>query len=183
MLLYHFTAHSRLASIMEGGLSKGDVPVNGPDAPGVHAVWLTADPSPEGNGLGEAREMTEAERWQIFRWRGELPEPGTQWENKRAVRITVKLPSADPRLKDWLPWARKRVDPTWLSQLTVTGGGTRKARRWKLYFGTIPPSAFTAVDVLEPVEASGSADTASAEPLLDNLSAARHRSPKRSPES
>lgn len=150
MLLYHFTAHSRLASINDSGVSQGDVPVNGASSAGINAVWLTTDPSPEGNGLGEAREMTDAERYQIFHWKGAMPDAGTRWENKRAVRITVKLPSSDPRLKDWLPWARKRLNPAWLAGLAASGGGTRKARAWKLYFGTIPPSAFVAVDVLEP---------------------------------
>lgn len=149
MLLFHFTARDRLASIMEGGLSRGDVPVNGPEGEGLNAVWLTTDRSSDGHGLGGSELMTDEDRLRIFRWKGEMPPEGARWANKRAVRITVKLPSSDAKLKEWLPWARKRLDPDWLAQLNEAGGGNRKARTWRLYFGIIPPSAFVAVDVLE----------------------------------
>lgn len=151
MLLYHYTAHNRLPSIMEEGLRLGDVPVNGPTAAGLNAVWLTTDRDSDGHGLGAgARELTENERRFMLQWKGEMPPEGARWDNKRAVRITVKLSSSDRNLKDWLPWARKRLAPEWLAQLTGAAGGQRKAKTWKLYFGVIPPSAFVAVDVLEP---------------------------------
>jgi hypothetical protein len=153
MLLYHFTAHERLPGILDGGLSKGDVPINGPTGKGLNAVWLTTDSTSEGHGLGKSGLMTDVDRHRIFQWKGEMPPEGTRWANKRAVRITVKLASQDRNLKEWLPWARRRLEPGWLAQLNESGGGSRKARTWRLYFGVIPPSAFVAVDILETEEA------------------------------
>lgn len=148
MLLYHFTAHDRLGSIMEAGLNKGDVPLS--ETTGMNAVWLTTDPAPDGHGLDAAGVLDDAARYTMLRLFGELPPEGSRWSDKTAVRITVRLPSGDRNLKDWLPWARKRASADWLSRLHSAAGGHRKARTWKLYFGVVPPSAFVAVDILRP---------------------------------
>jgi hypothetical protein len=145
MLLYHFTAANRLDLIMAEGLRLGDVPVNGPLAPGENAVWLTSSPSAEDHGLGEPRELTADERANMVRWKGAAPPPGARWDDKREVRITIKLSSGDRALRRFVPWARRRFDPHWLDSLILSGGGKRCADTWWLYFGVIEPSAF--VDV------------------------------------
>lgn len=144
MILYHFTARERLASIMQNGLTTGDVPVD-PSQPGLNAVWLTTDSTGAQHGLGEPRLMAEAEREAISSLRGVMPPPGERWLDKREVRITAFVRPGDRRLRDWLPWARKRLDPQWLRALNDAGGGVRVARTWKLYFGVIPTTHFRAV--------------------------------------
>jgi hypothetical protein len=74
MLLYHFTAANRLDAIMAEGLTIGDVPVDGPTAPGLNAVWLTTSKESDEHGLGEPREMTDLERENIRQWKGILPQ-------------------------------------------------------------------------------------------------------------
>lgn len=145
MLLYHFTAANRLDLIRAEGLTLGDVPVNGPHALGENAVWLTSSSSAEGHGLGEPRELSADERANMGHWKGAAPPPGARWDDKREVRITVKLSSTDRALRRFLPWARRRFDPQWLDSLVRSGGGKRCADTWWLYFGVIEPSAF--VDV------------------------------------
>lgn len=144
MLLYHFTSHAGLASILEDGLSQGDVPTNGPESQGLNAVWLTTDSTSDGHGLGDAGVMTDEERHRIFRWKGQMPPEGSMWLNKRAVRITVKLPASDRNLKDWLPWARKRLDAAWLGQLNKSRDGARCYRMETLSEnagGRLPPAS------------------------------------------
>lgn len=151
MLLYHYTSHHALPHILRDGLSKGEVPLS--DREWLNAVNLTADPSPDGHGLDGAREpITEEDAARLYLATGQHWPVGARFVNKRAVRITIKLPSADRNLKDWLPWARKRLSPDYLRRLVGVAGGTKKARTWKIYFGVIPPSAIVAVDVLEPAE-------------------------------
>ena len=147
MLFYHFTAANRIDSILAEGLTKGDVPVNGPYAAGENAVWLTTSKQSDEHGLGVPREMTNAEREDIERWKGAKPPIGTRWDDKRAVRITVKLKSTDRALKRFMPWARQRFDADWLDLLLRAGGGKRCADTWWLYFGVIEPSAFAEVAV------------------------------------
>lgn len=153
MLLYHFTAQSCLPGIMAEGLTRGEAPLS--DSEWLNAVNLTTDPEPSGHGLDRGGHVWTAEECaKLYLASGTRIEPGTVNANKRAVRITVKLPSSDRNLKDWLPWARKRLSPGYLNRLIgAAGGGMRKARTWKLYFGVIPPSAFVVVDVLEPKDA------------------------------
>lgn len=150
MLLYHFTSHRHLPRIMEEGLTKGEAPLS--DTEWLNAVNLTTDSRPEGHGLdGAFHVWTAEESAAAFLRAGVRITPGAVSVNKRAVRITLKLPSKDRNLKDWLPWARKRLAPAYLKRLVAAaGGGMRKAKTWKLYFGIIPPSAFVAVDILEP---------------------------------
>jgi hypothetical protein len=148
MLLYHFTAKNRLNSILESGLWKGDIPIT-PLGAGLNAVWLTTDPIGDEHGLGALREISPAERLAMLQWKGEQPAEGVQWSDKREVRITLKISSSDPRLKNWMPWARKRLDSEWFGDLVRTGGGKRKAETWRIYFGIIPPSEFVRVDIRE----------------------------------
>jgi hypothetical protein len=80
MILYHFTGLEYLDAIMEDGLSKGDVPTSATE--GKTGVWFITDRKPRGHGLGA--EM-------------DLPNGG-RIANKRAVRITVAIPSSDRKL-------------------------------------------------------------------------------------
>ena len=152
MILYHFTSHEMLPAILEEGLSRGEVPLNDRDT--LNAVNLTTDPAPHGHGLDRAGHVVTAdESAKMFLVTGTLIPPGTVYANKKAVRITVKVPSSDRALKDYLPWARKHIEHKYLKRLiAAAGGGTAKAKTWKLYFGVIPPSAFVSVDILERAE-------------------------------
>jgi hypothetical protein len=112
-------------------------------------VWLTTDPDAGDHGLSISEETREALRKEIkFRHGRDFPE-GIKPLNKRAVRIKVVIPSSDRALKAWLPYARKRLEPRWLQTLNETGGGKANAQTWWLYFGTITPDQFAAVDILE----------------------------------
>lgn len=148
MILYHFTAKSRVAAIMAEGLTRGDVPITLADE-GLNGVWLTTSSDSTAHGLGVAREMTEAEREYMGRWRGVVPPAGTMWEDKRAVRIRVKMPSSDSRLKHWWNWSKRRVDPSCRASLIEAGGGPDKARSWYIYFGVIAPADFETIDQME----------------------------------
>jgi hypothetical protein len=145
MILYHFTAREYLDEISEQGLTRGDVPLT--DCTGVNAVWLTTDKNPAGHGLGEAREMTNAERAAFRQWEGVMPPEGTRWLNKRAVRITVLIPTSDRKLRYWPQWGRKRLSSRDYEGLKVTGGG--KAKTWWLYFGVIRPTCFREIELLD----------------------------------
>lgn len=78
---------------------------------------------------------------------GREPAANAKFPNKRAVRITVVIPSQDRALKSWLPWARKRLAPEWLNTLTEGGGGKAKAETWFIYRGTIQPARFKVVEI------------------------------------
>jgi hypothetical protein len=161
MLLYHHTGLSRIISILAEGITRGDVPLT--PTTGIVAPWLTDDPSPEGHGLsgGEQIVLTPALRQQIKQ--SMRNSPGVQvrgvdidtahsleTEDKRAVRITVKIPRGDRRLVHWPKWARKRVDPDWYRILDEEGGG--KSDRWWIFLGVIPPSWITRIENLRTGE-------------------------------
>lgn len=142
MIFYHYTAREYLDAILREGLTKGDVPMSsaaGYLAEGVNAVWFTTSREPSGHGLGEARPLTEQES----RLAGIAP--GARWPDKRAVRITVKMPK--DKLKHWPSYARKRLEPRFYDRLSMAGGGEKKARTWYLSFSPIPPNMFAAVDL------------------------------------
>lgn len=149
MLLYHFTSRASLRSILREGLSQGAVHIT--PSCRLNAVWLTADPGPEGHGLeGGGAFMSDAERREAYEWSGTMPPPGSRFGKSADVRIAVDLAAGDRNLHDWLPWARRQLPPEWLAQLhPVAGGNLRKAKTWRLYFGTIAPAAFVAVDQVE----------------------------------
>lgn len=142
MIFYHYTALETLDSVLREGLTKGDVPITAtadPQADGVNAGWFTTSHDPSGHGLGEARPLTDEERRLIG------APPGSRWKNKRAVRITVKMPLS--KLKHWPSFARKHVDPACYRRLSEVGGGKAKAKTWYLSFNSIPPEMFAAVDL------------------------------------
>src|SRR5260221_442355 len=105
MILYHFTCSEYMEFILRDGLNRGDVPTR-PCAPlsETNAVWFTTDPQPEGHGLGEPHVLTEEERQDHFRAFGEMPPPGARIPDKKAIRITVVIPSSDRRLVRWSKW-------------------------------------------------------------------------------
>lgn len=151
MILYHYTSRRCLEAIRSEGITRGEVPLS--DTRVLRAVNLTTDPSPIGHGLDAAGRVVTPEEALMFATRfGWRVRAGAVFENKREARITVKLRSSDPLLRQWLPWARKRLDPAYLARLVdAAGGGMRAAKTWWLYWGPIPPSAFSAIDLLEPV--------------------------------
>jgi hypothetical protein len=149
MILYHFTCHEYMESISRDGLNRGDVPTRaiGPLFE-TNAVWLTTEPQPEGHGLGEAHVLTDAERQKVFEVLGHMPPEGARVPDKRAVRITVVIPRSDRCLKRWLTYGRKHCDPEFYNRLVHADGRAHKS--WWLYFGTIAPDQFQAVDFLKP---------------------------------
>ena len=147
MILYHYTAKSRLESILREGLSRGEAPISATRF--KNAVNMTTDSRPDGHGLDAAGKIVSEQESAFYaaKFGWDVP-AGTKLENKKAVRLKVKLPSSDRSLKPWLPWARKHAEPDFLDCLMRSSGGIVKARTWWLYFGTIPPSAFVSVDHL-----------------------------------
>jgi hypothetical protein len=102
-------------------------------------VWLTTDPEPDGHGLDRCGQpLTEREK---IRKGVDLNEPAF-WDNKREVRITLRIPSNDLRLRQWPTWARQNhVDQQWYQALATSGDS--KHRTWWLYLGVIPPESST----------------------------------------
>ena len=141
MLLYHFTAEEYLDSILVSGLVRGELPLNQPEA--LNAISLTSDKSPSGHGLTDGQSLSEAEK-SFFRQEGKQVPDNARFPNKRAVRITVKVPKSS--VKKWLPWARRRLESSWLNTLIDIGGGYRKAKTWWFSPGAIPPGYFVKVE-------------------------------------
>lgn len=142
MILYHYTAREYLDAILREGLTKGDVPLSNTatyQAEGVNAVWFTTSDNAAGHGLGEARFATEEE----CRLLG-VP-IGARFPDKRAVRITVKIPK--DKLKHWPSYARKRIEPRLYKTLADIGGGERVAKTWYISTQPIPPEMFAAIEV------------------------------------
>ena len=148
MLLYHFTSRDNLPSILAEGLNRGEAPLS--DHRVVNAVNLTTDPDPRGHGLdggGKVVSEEESARAALMGW--DIP-AGTIYANKLEVRITVKLPSSDRNLKRWQSWARKHCEPGYAERLAAAAGsGGKKAKTWWLYFGTVPPTSFAAVEMMD----------------------------------
>lgn len=119
----------------------------------VQAVNLTTDPDPAGHRLDQGGHVVTAEEAATYALNGfDMPE-GTRFLEKRAIRIRVKVPTNDRRLKRWQPWARKNCEPGYPDELAAAAGlNGRKVKSWWLYFGTVPPEAFLAIDVLIPEE-------------------------------
>ena len=92
------------------------------------------------------RLFNDEEREILEKTRGSPISEGARFPNKRAYRITVRLPRGDRALVLWRKWAKKRLDPNWYAALAKAGG--QKDKTWYLYFGTIPPDWFTGIDQL-----------------------------------
>ena len=154
MLLYHFTCRHHLSNILESGLSRGAVPVTA--ARIANAVWLTADPGPNGHGLEQGGPfMSDAQRVQAKEWTGVLPPPGARVPKPAEVRIAIEIERTDPRLNEWLPWARRNLSPEWLRTLHPPGcPSLRKAKTWRIYDGLIAADRFVAVEAVEEAVAS-----------------------------
>lgn len=153
MLLYHFTSRKHLRSITAGGLNRGTVHLS--DATQLNAVWLTTDAGPRGHGLeGGGDFMNDRQRQEALEWSGALPPPGTRFPKDADVRISVELDQGDRELHEWLPWARRHIDPEWMAHLhPVVSGNLKKAKTWRIYTGVIPPARFVAVEELEATPA------------------------------
>ena len=126
MILYHFTSTHHLPGILKEGLTTGDVPVT-PQGVGDVAVWFTERDMSDGNGLT-------------------LP-PGSPLRmtvDKTEVRIRVKILTTDRALKKWPQWGPKRLERWWYDRLNKVGGHYKS---WWLYFGTISPERFEAIEV------------------------------------
>jgi hypothetical protein len=149
MILYHFTCYEHMESILRDGLNRGDVPTRllGPLSE-TNAVWLTTQQDPQGCGLSvSSHVLTEAERQEHFEAVGVMPPEGARYADKTAVRIKVMIPSTDRCLKRWLTFGRKHCEPGLYDILVRADGHSHKS--WWLYFGTIAPSQFQAVDYLK----------------------------------
>jgi len=108
VLFYHFTCHEHLEAIMRQGLSRGEVPITAREC--KNAVWLTTDPNPDGHGLSVAGELTDSDREMLARLGTPAPR-GARCANKRAVRISVKIPRMHLRLVHWPKYAKKHPTP------------------------------------------------------------------------
>ena len=128
MILYHFTGLEHLDAIMKDGLSIGDVPTSSTE--GKTGVWFTTDQDPAGHGLGVEMDLPNG---------GRIP-------NKRAVRITVSIPSSDRKLVSWMKWGRKHCNPDMFDRLNRSGGG--KCKSWYIYFSTVKPDQFSNIEIL-----------------------------------
>ncbi|HEY9537593.1 MAG TPA: hypothetical protein VIS03_08360 [Kiloniellaceae bacterium] len=142
MILYHFTAREYLPSILEEGLTKGEVPTSA-YGPAPNAVWFTSDGSPQGHGLSDEKILSPEEVQVMRRMHGVDYPDDLMFPNKKAIRIKVKLPSSDRRLFHWPAWSRKRMSRQWLDALHKAGGP--RWRTWYIYFGVVPPSDFLEV--------------------------------------
>ena len=131
MLLYHFTAKEYLPAIAAGGLTLGEVPLSPSKI--LNAVWLTTDGMADGHGLSDGRDLTDREKLNA----GIPLTSNARFANKRALRLTVRIPRGDRNLVGWTAWGRRRLAPDWFDRLSSTGGG--KHRTWFLYWGVIPP--------------------------------------------
>ena len=148
MLLHHFTSRDHLRGIKVAGLTRGAVHVSPTQR--LNAVWLTTD---GGNGHGlEAGGafMSDEDRREAMEWTGVMPPPGSRFPKLPEVRITVELDPADRDLHEWLPWARRHMQPDWLAHLhPVASFNLKKAKNWRIYTGVIPPEAIVGIEELE----------------------------------
>ena len=132
MRFYHFTALEYLPSILDEGLTRGDVPL-GPRK-FDNAVWLTrnADPAAQACWAGEERLLTDEERRAHESLYGYPVPPGSRFADKRAVLLAVEIPEDDPKLIAWRSLAKRSgANPKWLRTL-------RSSPDWFIYRGTVP---------------------------------------------
>ncbi len=149
MLLHHFTSRDHLRSIKATGLTRGVVHLSRTRQ--LSAIWLTTDPGPSGHGLEAGGAfMSDDDRREARDWTGAMPPPGARFPKLAEVRITVELDAADRNLHEWLPWARRHVEPEWMAQLhPVASFNLKKAKNWRIYTGIILPEAIVDTRELE----------------------------------
>jgi hypothetical protein len=130
MIFYHYTSREALDSIMQEGLNQGEAPIS--EWRWVNAVNLTTDPEPEGHGLDMGGHVITPEEADRYARKGLDMPAGTAFVEKRAVRITIRLPSTDRKLKLWRTWSRKnceRAGPSGWSAPRADTSGPRRPRR------------------------------------------------------
>jgi hypothetical protein len=150
MLLYHFTSPASFQKIRIAALSVGAVHVS----PGqtVNAIWLTTRGEGDAHGLRQGGAfLTDDERREAREWGGELPPKSMRHAKDASIRISVEIDTNDRYLHEWLPWARKNVAPDMMALLHPIGSNLHIAKSWRLYFGSISPSRFVAVDKVSDV--------------------------------
>jgi len=145
MLYYHFTSPEKVARIRSTGLSLGAVHVSPGET--LQAVWLTTRGDADAHGLENGGAfLTDEQRQEAREWAGEIPRREARLAKDGSIRITVELHSNDRDLHEWLPWARQHVASDMMALLHPVGSSLHMAKSWRLYFGTIPPSAIVAID-------------------------------------
>ncbi|GMN04109.1 hypothetical protein MTsPCn3_28400 [Erythrobacter sp. MTPC3] len=153
MIFYHYTTRDAIESIQREGLTRGEAPLS--DTRVVNAINLTTDKDPSGHGLDAGGKVVTEEQSSLWRTKGIHVPAGTVFANKREARITLKLPSSDPKLKRWRSWSRKNCDPGYPDRLErAAGANSKKAKTWWLYFGVVPPESFLDVEILVPASSA-----------------------------
>jgi hypothetical protein len=146
MIFYHFTQRQHLLAIQQEGLTKRDVGIT-MFGPGLNGVWLTTDNRLGGHGL-TPRTPTDDE-FEIYAKLGNPLPADFRFPNRQEMRIKIKLTSSDRNLKHWIKWSRKHVSEAFRNNLIENGGG--KHNSWYVYFGTINPDQFVAIDDMERI--------------------------------
>lgn len=123
MRLYHFTAMSRLKSIQERGIVKGDVATS--PSEGFNAPWLTRNSNHNEQGW-QAKEIAH--------------------EDKTTVRLTVEVPDGIHTLRHWPELAKElEIEDWWYAALDKSGSGG--SEDWYVFLGTIPYEWVTNVEM------------------------------------
>lgn len=132
MLLYHFTSIAYLRPDMTPGPGAPR-----PEGLTLGRVQMSLGPEPE---IGNAQWLT--------------TDPDAGAVGGTCVRLTVRIPSSDPRLVRWHRWARRQYGPDGLAQVlgkVPPDAAGRVARSWWLYWGAIPLDRFANIEILEGV--------------------------------
>lgn len=135
MLFYHFTSPGHVGHILEsGGLRKGSVWVGSYPSIPFEAAFLTTSPDPDRSGVSDGTPIAVP---QNLRKGGGASVIETI--DKRRVRMSLRIASSDRRLRNYLSFAKGRVDPAQLaSEVRHTPGGMEAMRAWFFFRGTIP---------------------------------------------
>ena len=74
------------------------------------------------------------------------------WADKHKIRIRIEFLTSKTRgLHKWLDFAKKeKIDRDWLKRLHAGAGDDPKPHTWWLWFGTLPPETFQAIEVRTP---------------------------------
>jgi hypothetical protein len=153
MKLYHFTHEDALPSILEEGLNRGEVPLTPTKV--ENAVWLTTDPSPGGHGVfAHGGIIVTREIALMLASQGLTARVGDTlpYADKQKIRIKVEFQTSRTRgLMKWIDFAKKRkIESDWLRSLYKGAGDHPKPHTWWLWFGTLSPELFQAIEVRSP---------------------------------